>query len=101
MKPTCFRYNNRTYKISDVDWDSNPESKFSIEGKGEMSYVDYYQKQYGIKINDLKQPLLLSTPEKTSRSEANVLKTLALIPELCMLTGMSEAMRADFRVSIC
>jgi len=92
------RYNNRTYKISDVDWDSNPESTFSIEGKGEMTYVDYYQKQYGIKINDLKQPLLLSTPEKTSRSEENVLKTLALIPELCMLTGMSEAMRADFRI---
>ena len=96
---SCPRYNNRTYKISDVDWDSNPESTFSIEGKGEMTYVDYYQKQYGIKINDLKQPLLLSTPEKTSRSEENVLKTLALIPELCMLTGMSEAMRADFRVS--
>merc|ERR1712117_736214 len=40
----------------------------------------------------------LSTPEKTSKSEENVLKTLALIPELCMLTGMSEAMRADFRI---
>ena len=64
-----------------------------------MTYVDYYKKQYGITINDLKQPLLLSTPEKTSRSETDVLKTLALIPELCMLTGMSEAMRADFRVS--
>ena len=64
-----------------------------------MTYVDYYKNQYGITINDLKQPLLLSTPEKTSRSETNVLKTMALIPELCMLTGMSEAMRADFRVS--
>jgi len=92
------RYNNRTYKISDVDWDKNPSSTFSIEGKGEMTYVDYYQKQYGIAIKDMKQPLLLSTPEKTSRSEENVLKTIALIPELCMLTGMSEAMRADFRI---
>ena len=94
----CFRYNNRTYKISDVDWDSSPMSTFNIEGKGEMTYVDYYKKQYGIDIKDMKQPLLLSTPEKTSKSEENVLKTLALIPELCMLTGMSEAMRADFRV---
>ena len=94
----CLRYNNRTYKISDVDWDSNPLSTFNIEGKGEMTYVDYYKNQYGIQINDTKQPLLLSTPEKTSKSEENVLKTLALIPELCMLTGMSEAMRADFRV---
>jgi len=92
------RYNNRTYKISDVDWDSNPLSTFNIEGKGEMTYVDYYKNQYGIQINDTKQPLLLSTPEKTSKSEENVLKTLALIPELCMLTGMSEAMRADFRI---
>ena len=73
-------------------------STFNIEGKGEMTYVDYYKKQYGIDIKDMKQPLLLSTPEKTSKSEENVLKTLALIPELCMLTGMSEAMRADFRV---
>ena len=73
-------------------------STFNIEGRGEMTYVDYYKNQYGIQINDMKQPLLLSTPEKTSKSEENVLKTLALIPELCMLTGMSEAMRADFRV---
>ena len=73
-------------------------SKFALKSGEEMTYVDYYKRQYNITIKDTKQPLLLSLPEKTSESEKDVLKALALIPELCMLTGMTDQMRSDFRV---
>jgi len=92
------RYNNRTYKISDIDFDQTPMSKFALKSGEEMTYVDYYKRQYNITIKDTKQPLLLSLPEKTSESEKDVLKALALIPELCMLTGLTDQMRSDFRI---
>ena len=75
-------------------------SKFSLKSGEEMTYVDYYKRQYNITIKDPKQPLLLSLPEKTSESEKDVLKALALIPELCMLTGLTDQMRSDFRVRV-
>ncbi len=64
----------------------------------QMSYVDYYKKQYSIDIRDMDQPLLISRPKRSSLSEKDVGKVICLIPELCMLTGMTDAMRNDFRI---
>lgn len=38
-----FRYNNKTYRVDDIDWEANPESTFSTK-QGDVSYVDYYKK---------------------------------------------------------
>lgn len=35
-------YNNRTYRIDDVDWNSNPRSTFQKSDGSAISYVDYY-----------------------------------------------------------
>lgn len=43
MKHLC-RYNNRTYRIDDINWDSNPKSTFRKSDGSEMSFVDYYKK---------------------------------------------------------
>lgn len=57
------RYNNKTYRIDDIDWDKTPMDTFQTK-TGEISYVDYYKKQYGIEIKDKKQPLLISHDDK-------------------------------------
>ena len=57
------RYNNKTYRIDDIDWDKNPLSTFSTRN-GEVSFVQYYENAYNKKITDMEQPLLVSMPKK-------------------------------------
>lgn len=43
-------YNNKTYRVDDVDFDSSPKSTFSKPDGSQISYIDYYRKKYNIKI---------------------------------------------------
>ncbi|XP_043950297.2 protein aubergine [Drosophila biarmipes] len=89
-------YNNKTYRVDDVDFNSSPSSKFSTKD-GDISYVEYYKKRYNITIRDFKQPLVVSRPtEKNIRGGVDQL--IMLIPELARATGMTDAMRANFRL---
>lgn len=36
-------YNNRTYRVDDIDWDVTPESTFSKSDGTKVSYIDYYR----------------------------------------------------------
>lgn len=36
------RYNNKTYRIADVQWDITPQSTFETRN-GPISYIDYYR----------------------------------------------------------
>ncbi len=92
------RYNNKSYKIDDLDFESSPQSTFADAQGNKISYVDYYRKQYSIDIKDLGQPLLIHRPRKTAVAEQEVQKLICLVPELCMMTGMTDSMRADFRI---
>lgn len=90
------RYNNKTYRITDIDWDTTPENTFSTK-KGDRSYVEYYLTQHTTQIKDLQQPMLVSrTKEKDRR--AGLPENLYLVPELCVLTGLTDEARADYRV---
>jgi aubergine-like protein len=92
-------YNNKTYKIDDLDFQSSPKSTFTNEKGEKISYLDYYKKQYGIDIKDHDQPLLINrSKDKKSAHEEEIVKLICLIPELCNLTGMSDAMKADFKI---
>lgn len=53
------RYNNKVYKIDDVDFQSNPTKTFETSNGEKISFIQYYQRQYGITIKDHKQPLLV------------------------------------------
>ncbi|KAH8412373.1 hypothetical protein KR009_001599 [Drosophila setifemur] len=89
-------YNNKTYRVDDVDFSSSPLCKFGTK-EGDISYVEYYKKRYNITIRDYKQPLVVSRPtEKNIRGGINQL--IMLIPELARATGMTDAMRANFRL---
>ncbi|XP_062999758.1 piwi-like protein 1 [Elgaria multicarinata webbii] len=92
------RYNNKTYRVDDIDWDSNPQEVFKKSDGSEIRFVDYYKMQYGQEITDLHQPVLISQP-KRKRGPGGVMAGPAiLIPELCYLTGLTDKMRSDFSV---
>lgn len=93
------RYNNKTYRIDDIDFEKTPSEKFKNTEGHEMAYIEYYKSQYGIQIKDLKQPLLISRKEvRTSATEKKEL-VFALIPEICFLTGLTDEQRKDFKVN--
>jgi aubergine-like protein len=56
-----------------------------------VSYKDYYKTRYNETITDSNQPLLINKDRKTGNE-------IALIPELCQVTGLTDQMRADFRL---
>lgn len=92
------RYNNKTYRIDDIDFDLNPTSTFRARDR-DISFVEYYKCQYGIDIGDLKQPLLVSRVERRVQDKAETeTLTFNIVPELAFLTGLTDAHRADFKV---
>ncbi|XP_003391478.2 PREDICTED: piwi-like protein 1, partial [Amphimedon queenslandica] len=99
------RYNNRTYRVDDIDWEKTPASTFKTSTGEEISFITYYKKAYDLKIRDENQPLLISRPRKKDEMEARrrgrdpaTLGPLLLIPELCTMTGLTEEARANFKI---
>jgi len=91
VNATCVtKYNQKTYKIARVEYDMSPETTFEQNGKP-VSYMEYYKTKYNQTITDANQPLLINKDRKTGNE-------VALIPELCSLTGLSDQMRSDFRL---
>lgn len=91
------RYNNKTYRVDDIDWEGSPKSTFKMNGR-EVSYMEYYKSHYNIDITDETQPLLINREERrvAGQNEKETV-TFCLIPEICYLTGITDEMRADQR----
>lgn len=90
-------YNNKTYRVDDINWDQKPSDTFESkkEANKQISFIDYYQNRYRLTIRDPNQPMLLSkSKEKDIRGGQN--KLVALVPELCHATGLAEHMRKNF-----
>lgn len=98
------RYNNKTYRIDDIDFDQTPMSTFAAKDGDnirQISYAEYYKNQYNIVLKDMKQPLLISRKEvKVSATEKKEL-VFALIPEISYMTGLTDELRKDFKVRCC
>ncbi|NXE51879.1 PIWL1 protein, partial [Casuarius casuarius] len=90
------KYNNKTYRVDDIDWDANPKCTFKKADGSEISYIDYYKMQYNQEVTDLNQPVLVSQPRR--RRGSIMPGPAVLIPELCYLTGLTEKMRNDFNM---
>ena len=88
-------YNRKTYRVDDIDWVKNPRSSFEQKGKM-VTLAEYYETKYQLRISDMDQPLLVSRPKKRDvhRGEDG---PILLIPELCQLTGLSEAIRKNYQ----
>ncbi|KAG4079836.1 hypothetical protein HA402_014967 [Bradysia odoriphaga] len=92
------RYNNKTYRIDDILFNESPQSTFTMSGK-DVSYMEYYKNHYNIDLADTKQPLLLSREERrVSGKPDKETITFCLIPEICYLTGITDALRSDLKV---
>lgn len=92
------RYNNKTYRVDDIQWDSNPQSTFTDRRGGEVAYVDYYKNQYGIVIRDCSQPLLVHRMRPKRGAPIEEERIVYLVPELCAMTGLSQSTFDDFAV---
>ncbi|KAM7179074.1 piwi-like protein 4 [Macrochelys suwanniensis] len=91
------RYNNKTYRIDDIDWCVKPTDTFPKRDGTEISYVDYYKQQYDIVLTDLNQPMLVSRLKSKQNSTVEP-RVVHLIPELCYLTGLTSRAISDFRL---
>ncbi|XP_076969347.1 piwi-like protein 4 isoform X2 [Tamandua tetradactyla] len=91
------RYNNKTYRIDDIDWSVKPTHTFQKRDGTEITYVDYYKQQYDITLSDLNQPVLVSLL-KSKRNDDAEPRIAHLIPELCFLTGLTGQATSDFQL---
>ncbi|KAI0982206.1 hypothetical protein GJ496_002423 [Pomphorhynchus laevis] len=101
------RYNNRTYRIDGIEWSKNIDDVFSMTDGTELSFRQYYEKFHNLKCTDNSQPLLISRIRRIVRSskfnptkytgKSDDGRSVLLIPEFCYLTGLTDALRADFR----
>ena len=93
------------FRIDDVEMGKNPTSTFDKNGSP-ITYQRYFGETYGLTITDLEQPLLLHRAkpreQRARKQEGQTAKPeieeIYLVPELCYLTGLSDEMKADFRV---
>ncbi|XP_065831086.1 piwi-like protein 1 isoform X3 [Oscarella lobularis] len=92
------RYNNKTYRIDDINWDMTPKSKFKRSQDEEVTFLEYYSKQYNLKIEDVNQPMLISRMKRAPKRGQFGIEYAALVPQLCFMTGLTTNMREDFRV---
>lgn len=89
-------YNNKTYRIDDIEFTKSPMSTFDTKN-GPISFIEYYQKRYNITIRDVNQPLLVSKARARDIRGGGI-NIILLIPELCRTTGLTEVMRSNFRL---
>ncbi|XP_074601873.1 piwi-like protein 1 [Brevipalpus obovatus] len=96
-KIVMVNYNNKTYRIDDIIFDKNPIT-YTFDRRGTTCTLkDYYQEQHNVAIKDERQPLLLVKPtERQKRGGED--KPIMLIPELCLMTGLTDEMRSDFNL---
>lgn len=94
-KTVMTRYNNRTYRIDDIDWGNNPTTYKFKRRDHDISIFDYMKEQYDITIEDQRQPLLISKPTKREISDAERRglpepPNRYFVPELCNITGLTD-----------
>ena len=97
-------YNNRTYRIDDVDFVNRADSTFHLRKEDRhITYLEYYQTRYQLKIRYLNQPLLVSRPSNREKNRCDNLgiqaEPIYLIPELCGMTGLSDDQRKDHHLT--
>uniref|UniRef100_A0A8C6X315 Piwi like RNA-mediated silencing 4 n=1 Tax=Naja naja TaxID=35670 RepID=A0A8C6X315_NAJNA len=91
------RYNNKTYRIDDIEWSIKPTDSFQKRDGTQISYEDYYKQQYDVVMTDLNQPMLVSQLKSRGNCSAEP-RVVHLIPELCYMTGLSRHATSDFRL---
>lgn len=90
------RYNNRSYRIDEIDTTKNPSHTFTKSDGTEISFANYIRQQWNVEVKDLRQPMIVNRPKPKRGQEAS--EAIYLIPELCCTTGLTDNMRADYNI---
>jgi len=90
-------YNNKTYRIDDVDFTQNPSSSFTRRDGSQITYKKYFEERYHVKITKADQPLLVSRT-KPREIRAGMPELVVLVPELCIMTGLTDKQRENFQL---
>uniref|UniRef100_A0A182QY29 Uncharacterized protein n=1 Tax=Anopheles farauti TaxID=69004 RepID=A0A182QY29_9DIPT len=90
-------YNQKTYRILDVDFGTTPASSFTKADGTSVTFMEYYQARYNVRIRDPRQPMLVTGSSARQKREGFT-GLLLLVPELCRLTGLTKDMRDDFQL---
>lgn len=90
-------YTNKTYNIDDIDFTMTPKSSFKSARGEETSFMAYYREKYDIRIRDERQMMLVSRARERD-IRAGQPENIYLVPELSRATGLTDRLRADFRL---
>lgn len=57
-----------------------------------MSFIEYYQKNYNLKINSKRQPVLKAIPNgmRKNKDKTKTQKPMILIPEFLLMSGLPD-----------
>lgn len=89
------RYNNKPYRIDDINFNQNALSTFEKADGTVISYKEYLKNSWNETITDDKQPVLIHQPKP--RKGETTQRTIVLLPELCFMTGLTDDIRSDVR----
>uniref|UniRef100_A0A2K5ZJ95 Piwi-like protein 1 n=1 Tax=Mandrillus leucophaeus TaxID=9568 RepID=A0A2K5ZJ95_MANLE len=90
------KYNNKTYRVDDIDWKQNPEDTFNRSDGSKITYIDYYRQQHKEIVTVKKQPLLVSQGRWKKGLTGTQREPILLIPQLCSMTGLTDEIRKDY-----
>ena len=90
-------YNRRTYRVDEIDFQQSPLSEFTKDDGTTMTLKEYYKTRWNVNIQHDDQPLLVSYPRKKDKNKG-ITDKIFLIPELCFMTGLTDAMRKNFQL---
>ncbi|XP_017770154.1 PREDICTED: protein aubergine isoform X2 [Nicrophorus vespilloides] len=88
-------YNNKTYRISDVDEQQTPADGFLKKDGTKITYAQYFAERYRRKVTNMRQPILVHK-SKGREIRAGMSEFIYLVPELCRMTGLTERQRQNF-----
>ncbi|KAL7676115.1 hypothetical protein ACOME3_002372 [Neoechinorhynchus agilis] len=84
-------YNNRFYRVTDIDFDCDATSKFLTDDNHHINFIDYYRDRYHLEVHQPRLPLLMAR----IRGKDGEKKDIRLIPEFCQIAGLDKAPPAE------
>lgn len=91
------KYNNKTYRIDDVDFGQSPSNTFTKKDGSKITYIEYFKQTQQYTILNNSQPLLVSR-SKAREIRAGMPEIVNLIPEMCIMTGLTDQQRDNIQL---
>ena len=85
--------NKKTYQIDDIIFTKTPLTQMFKWRGSNINLAEYFEQQYKIKIMETNQPIVINYEKSINKNIEH--KPRFFLPELCLLTGLSEEMRKD------